>query len=44
MNYTLAMEACILITLYRCSGEWVSIEQIAARLRRDGYASPWVTQ
>jgi hypothetical protein len=32
MNYTLAMEACILITLYRCSGEWVSIEQIAARL------------
>jgi hypothetical protein len=27
-----ALEACVLITLYRCAGEWVSIEQIAARL------------
>lgn len=30
--HQLALEACVLIALYRCAGEWVSIEQIAARL------------
>lgn len=30
--YRYALEACILITLYRCAGHWVSVEQIAARL------------
>jgi hypothetical protein len=27
----LALEACILIALYRSGGEWVSLEQIATR-------------
>jgi hypothetical protein len=30
--HQVALEACVLIALYRCAGEWVSIEQIAARL------------
>lgn len=30
--YRYALEACILITLYRSAGNWVSIEQIAAHL------------
>jgi hypothetical protein len=27
-----ALEACVLIALYRCAGQWISSEQIAARL------------
>ena len=30
--HQLALEACVLIALYRCAGDWISIEQIAARL------------
>jgi hypothetical protein len=30
--HQLALEACVLIALYRCAGEWISCEQIAARL------------
>ena len=30
--HQIALEACVLIALYRCAGEWVSTEQMAARL------------
>ena len=30
--HQLALEACVLMALYRCAGQWISIEQIATRL------------